>query len=152
MIWVRRGVATMTTTHFIRFVMRNGKSEWQTYWRADDEPKAHGYYNPMWSKCCQHVGCTMRINLSSREEEGTLQWKFLPTMRISIGNQMEFVSKEVNSEMAACRRHYKIGWHDVVKSSHLGILIHQRSEPSLSSHFLVYREGKFYSRNQDPKY
>ena len=29
--WVRHGLAPMATTHIIRFVRRNGKSEWQSY-------------------------------------------------------------------------------------------------------------------------
>ena len=60
--------------------------------------KSLEYYNPMWGKCCQHVICTVRINLSSREEEGILQKEVWTNHESFVRNGVVLALNKVHQE------------------------------------------------------
>ena len=68
-------------------------------------------------KCCQGICNTVRLNLNSREEEGIIQWKYFPTMRVSLESLVQFAFKGVNQKMEAMKT-LQLKRHDV-NSSHL---------------------------------
>ena len=53
-------------------------------------------------------------------------------MRVLLEIRRNIGLKEVNLDIETCRRDYMDGVHDVVKSTHLGVLIEPKSKPSAS--------------------
>ena len=76
-----------------------------------------------------------------------MQWKILPTMRVSLENSMVFAFKEDNNKVEHCQGHQKTKMRVNQR-----LLVNPKSDPSVSKIvqqtivcIQLYHEGKFYS-------
>ena len=78
----------------------------------------------MLGKCCRNV---LNFGEDKANLGGILQWKILPTTRVSLENSMVFTSKEDNNKMEHRQGHQKTKLR-----VHQYLLIDPKSDPSVS--------------------